>query len=338
MWDAFGFEFINFYLIPGLVLGCIYALGAIGITLTFGILRFANFAHGEVMMSSAYLTYTFMALAAGLGFSVVPLVAAIPAAAVTIGIALVIDRFFYRPFRKSETIIIVMASFGMMLMVRALVPVIWGPNQITFVRGITPMKPYLDGMLLVQDKQWLIVMGTIVVMTVFSLIMNYTRIGKAMRAVSDSPDLARVTGINVETVIRATWIIGGFCAAVAGVFLAMNTQQLSVTMGFRMLLPMFAAAILGGIGRPVGAIVGGMVIGLAEELIAYPWQAAAMQVVWWISEVINATGMTEWAKAVHKEVRSTPLLSPGYKAGVAFGIMVIMLIVRPAGLFKGRVF
>ena len=338
MWDAFGVEFINFYLIPGLVLGCIYALGAIGITLTFGILRFANFAHGEVMMSSAYLTYTFMALAAGLGFSVVPLVAAIPAAAVTIGIALVIDRFFYRPFRKSETIIIVMASFGMMLMVRALVPVIWGPNQITFVRGITPMKPYLDGMLLVQDKQWLIVMGTTVVMTVFSLIMNYTRIGKAMRAVSDSPDLARVTGINVETVIRATWIIGGFCAAVAGVFLAMNTQQLSVTMGFRMLLPMFAAAILGGIGRPVGAIVGGMVIGLAEELIAYPWQAAVMQVVWWISEVINATGMTEWAKAVHKEVRSTPLLSPGYKAGVAFGIMVIMLIVRPAGLFKGRVF
>ena len=338
MWDAFGFEFINFYLIPGLVLGCIYALGAIGITLTFGILRFANFAHGEVMMSSAYLTYTFMALAAGLGFSVVPLVAAIPAAVVTIGIALVIDRFFYRPFRKSETIIIVMASFGMMLMVRALVPVTWGPNQITFVRGITPMKPYLDGMLLVQDKQWLIVMGTIVVMTVFSLIMNYTRIGKAMRAVSDSPDLARVTGINVETVIRATWIIGGFCAAVAGVFLAMNTQQLSVTMGFRMLLPMFAAAILGGIGRPVGAIVGGMVIGLAEEMIAYPWQGAVMQVVWWFSEVINATGMTEWAKAVHKEVRSTPLLSPGYKAGVAFGIMVIMLIVRPAGLFKGRVF
>ena len=200
------------------------------------------------------------------------------------------------------------------------------------------MKPYLDGMLLVQDKQWLLVMGTIVVMTVFSLIINYTRIGKAMRAVSDSPDLARVTGINVETVIRATWIIGGFCAAVAGVFLAMNTQQLSVTMGFRMLLPMFAAAILGGIGRPVGPIVGGMVIGLAEELIAYPWQGAAMQVVWWFSEVINATGMTEWAKAVHKEVRSTPLLSPGYKAGVAFGIMVIMLIVRPAGLFKGRVF
>ncbi|MEC8274272.1 MAG: branched-chain amino acid ABC transporter permease, partial [Pseudomonadota bacterium] len=337
MWDAFGFEFINFYLIPGLVLGCIYALGAIGITLTFGILRFANFAHGEVMMSSAYLTYTFMALAAGLGFSVVPLVAAIPAAVVTIGIALLIDRFFYRPFRKSETIIIVMASFGMMLMVRALVPVIWGPNQITFVRGITPMKPYLDGMLLVQDKQWLIVMGTIVVMTVFSLIMNYTRIGKAMRAVSDSPDLARVTGINVETVIRATWIIGGFCAAVAGVFLAMNTKQLSVTMGFRMLLPMFAAAILGGIGRPVGAIVGGMVIGLAEELIAYTWQSAVMQVVWWFSEVINATGMTEWAKAVHKEVRSKPLLSPGYKAGVAFGIMVVMLIVRPAGLFKGRV-
>ena len=181
-------------------------------------------------------------------------------------------------------------------------------------------------------------MGTIVVMTVFSLIMNYTRIGKAMRAVSDSPDLARVTGINVETVIRATWIIGGFCAAVAGVFLAMNTQQLSVTMGFRMLLPMFAAAILGGIGRPVGAIVGGMVIGLAEELIAYPWQGAVMQVVWWFSEVINATGMTEWAKAVHKEVRSKPLLSPGYKAGVAFGIMVVMLIVRPAGLFKGRVF
>ena len=315
MWDAFGFEFVNFYLIPGLVLGCIYALGAIGITLTFGILRFANFAHGEIMMSGAYLTWTVMAIAGYAGLTLHPLVAMVPATLLVILLFLGTDKFFYKPFRKADTIKVVMASFGMMLIIRSAVQVIWGPNQLTFVRGIAKPNPVLSdlssdiGMLLIiPNKHLFIFAGTVIIVIALSYLLNRTRIGKAMRAVSDSPDLAHVTGIDVDKVIRATWIVGGICATAAGVFLVMDVQMLETTMGFRMLLPMFAAAILGGIGKPYGAVFGGLVIGLAEELSAYPW------------------------------IGDTPLLSPGYKTGVAFAIMVIMLIVRPQGLFKGRSF
>jgi branched-chain amino acid transport system permease protein len=315
MWDAFGFEFVNFYLIPGLVLGCIYALGAIGITLTFGILRFANFAHGEIMMSGAYLTWTVMAIAGYAGLTLHPLVAMVPATLLVILLFLGTDKFFYKPFRKADTIKVVMASFGMMLIIRSAVQVIWGPNQLTFVRGIAKPNTVLSDvsndigmMLIIPNKHLFIFAGTVIIVIALSYLLNRTRIGKAMRAVSDSPDLAHVTGIDVDKVIRATWIVGGICATAAGVFLVMDVQMLETTMGFRMLLPMFAAAILGGIGKPYGAVFGGLVIGLAEELSAYPW------------------------------IGDTPLLSPGYKTGVAFAIMVIMLIVRPQGLFKGRSF
>ena len=316
MWESFGFEFVNYYFIPGLVLGCIYALGAIGITLTFGILRFANFAHGEIMMTGAFLTWTFLEISnLLLGFYIHPLVACTPAIFIAIPLALSVDRYFYKPFRDSPTIIIVMASFGMMLIIRSLVQVIWGPNQITFVKGIAKPNGFvrdistsMDIMLLVPSKHLFIILGTVVIMLAFNYMLSSTRIGKAMRAVSDNPDLAKVTGIDVEQVIRATWIVGGFCAVMAGVFMAMDTQFIMSTMGFRMLLPMFAAAILGGIGRPFGAVLGGLVIGFAEELSAYPWFGDG------------------------------PLLSPGYKSGVAFSILVLMLIFRPSGILKGRVF
>jgi branched-chain amino acid transport system permease protein len=315
MWDSFGFDFVNYYFIPGLVLGCIYALGAIGVTLTFGILRFANFAHGEVMMTGAFLTWTIMIVLREAGLDLHPLLAAIPALALTIPIAMGIDRAFYRPFRERETIIVVIASFGMMLIVRSIVQVIWGPNQLTFVKGIAKSNEALRDitdswgiMIKMPDKHLWIIGGTVVIMLVFNYILTRTRIGKAMRAVSDSPDLARTTGIDVEAVIRATWVIGGFCAVAAGVFMAMDTQFIESTMGFKMLLPIFAATILGGIGRPFGAVAGGLIIGLAEELSAYPW------------------------------IGDAPLISPGYKSGIAFSIMVVMLIVRPSGLFRGRLF
>ena len=315
MWETFGFEFVNFYLIPGLVLGCIYALGAIGVTLTFGILRFANFAHGEVMMTSTYLTWEFKMALASLGLVVHPLIGAIPASICAIILALIIDRYFYRPFRSAPTIMIVIASFGMMLVIRSLVQVIWGPNQITFVKGIAKPNSFLNDLtsswdltLLIPNKHIFILFGTLIIMLFFNYLLSKTKIGKGMRAVSDNPDLAMVSGIDVENIVRATWIVGGFCATAAGVFMAMDTLFVESTMGFRMLLPMFAAAILGGIGRPFGAVAGGLIIGLAEELSAYPW------------------------------LGDGPILSPGYKSGVAFSIMVLMLIIRPSGLFKGRVF
>ncbi|MEO1199477.1 MAG: branched-chain amino acid ABC transporter permease [Pseudomonadota bacterium] len=294
-------EFINFHLLPGIVLGSIYAIGAIGVSLTFGIMRFANFAHGATMTFGAYLTMTFVWWT---GFH--PLVV-LPAAMVLTGLLAVgMDRAFYKPLRASHAVILVMASFGLMLMLRSLIQLVWGVQIETLIPGIQRPIVFFDA-LRISPRHIMIIGGAVLLMIGVHYLLAYTKTGKAMRAMSDSPDLARVTGIDTEAVIRATWFIGAGLAAAAGTFLAMDTH-VETQMGFKILLPVFAAAILGGIGRPYGAMAGGLVIGIAEEISTYSW---------------FGTG---------------PLVPPGYKAGVAFAIMVAILIWRPSGLFRGRVF
>jgi len=293
-------DFINFYLIPGLVLGSIYSLGAIGITLTFGILRFANFSHGETMTLGVYFAWTLVQVT-GLH----PLVVMPVAMVLTVVMALGIDRVFYKPLRKAHVIILVMASFGLMLMIRSVIQFFWGVQLKTVLPGI--QMPYIIGdFLRIAPKHIMIMIGAVVLMLVIHYLLTHTKIGKAMRAMSDSPELARLTGIDTEKVVMTTWIVGAALACAAGVFLAVDTH-VETQMGFKLLLPMFAAAILGGVGRPYGALVGGLIIGLAEELSSYHW------------------------------IGTGPLLNPGYKAGVAFAIMVGMLIWRPTGLFRGKV-
>ncbi|HEY8014584.1 MAG TPA: branched-chain amino acid ABC transporter permease, partial [Dongiaceae bacterium] len=289
------------YLIPGLITGCIYALGAIGVSLLFGILRFAHFAHGDVMTLGGYLALTFVWW---LGW---PVLAAIPLA--MIGTALVavgLDRAFYRPFRRRPTIISVIASFGVMLMIRSAIQLIWGVEPMQYKAGIE--RPIiLFGQLRLQERHiWMIAITAVLVLALH-LMLSRSRIGRAMRAVSDEPDLARVTGISTERVILVTWLVGGALAAVAGVFLGMDSK-IDSYMGWDMLLPIFAAAILGGIGSPMGAAAGGLVLGLIEELSTYNW------------------------------IGENPLVPPDYKLGLAFAIMVILLIWRPTGLLRGRQF
>ena len=294
-------EFINFYFIPGVVLGSIYALGAIGLTLTFGILRFANFSHGESMTLGVYFAWSLVQFT-GLH----PLVVAPIAMLLTVIVALGVDRVFYKPLREAPVVMMVIASFGLMLMMRSVIQFFWNVQLKTVMPGI--QMPYVFGdSLRIAPKHMMIIAGAVVLMFAIHYLLTYTKIGKAMRAMSDSPELARLTGIDTEKVVKATWIVGAALACAAGVFLAIDTH-VETRMGFKLLLPMFAAAIVGGVGRPYGAVAGGLIIGLAEELSSYPW------------------------------VGTTPLLNPGYKAGVAFAIMVGMLLWRPSGLFKGRVF
>ena len=294
-------DFINFHLMPGIILGSIYALGAIGISLTFGILRFANFAHGEYLTLGAYFAFTLVQLTGWHPLAVLPLVMILTAA-----VALGVDRVFYKPFRARPAIMLVIASFGMMLMIRSAIQFSWGVQLKALVPGI--QRPYiLFDALRISPKHMLIIGSALVLMLAVHLLLSRTKIGKAMRAMSDSPELARLTGIDTEMVIRATWVVGASLAAAAGVFLAIDTH-VETMMGFKLLLPVFAAAILGGIGRPYGAMVGGLIIGIAEELSSYAW------------------------------LGDGPLLAPGYKAGVAFALMVAMLIWRPSGLFRGKVF
>ena len=278
-------------LIFGIVLGSIITLGAVGLSLLFGILRFANFAHGDMMTVGAYLALVFVA---GLGW---PIYAAFPMAlAGGAVVAIAIDRVLYKRLRRTAPVILLISSFGVALMLRSLVQLIWGPQSLVYEPGIQfPLEIFG---LRIKPDHLVILAGVIILVILLHLFLQYTKMGKAMRAMSDNMDLAEITGIETERVIMWTWALGGALAAGAGIFLAMDTR-LQPFMGWNMLLPVFAAAIMGGIGRPYGAIAGGMTVGIAEEM-------------------------------------STLFFSPAYKSAVAFALMVIILIVRPTGLFGGR--
>jgi len=285
-------EFFNDYILSALVLGSIYALGAIGISMIYAILRFAHFAHGDMLTLGAYLAFDQVD-----GLSWHPVLAIPLAMLLAAGIAVGIDYAFYRPFRKSRPIIMVIASFGIALMLRSVFQLYWGIDD----QYYWAIQPPLEALapFAISAKHLYIGGAVVVLVSATHYLLAYTRTGKAMRAMSDDPDLARVTGIPTERIVVWTWIVGAALAAGAGVLLGMDTR-VKFDMGWNLLLPMFAAAILGGLGRPYGAIAGGLVIGGLEEL-------------------------------------STIVIPGDYKSAVAFGVMVLVLIFRPQGIFKGRV-
>ena len=277
-------------LIYGVVLGSILSLGAIGVSLTFGILRFANFAHGDLMSLGAYLAFTFVVILKWPFW--LSLVLACGATGI---IAIGVDGLVFRNLRRRPPVILLISSFGVALILRSLIQLIWGGEQQVYRRGIQRSITWAG--LSIKPDQITIVLGAIVLVLALHLFLQYTRTGKAMRAMADNVDLAQVTGVNTEQIVMWTWVLGAIMACAAGVFLGLDTR-LHPTMGWRLLLSIFAAAILGGIGKPYGAIAGGLLLGMASEL-------------------------------------STLFISPAYKSAVAFAILVVMLIVRPTGLMGG---
>lgn len=291
-------EFINFYLIPGITLGSIYALGAVGVSMIFGILRFAHFAHGDLMTTGAYIALLLVWV-----LDVSALLAMPIAMAATALVGLLLDRLFYKPLRDLPTIYTVIASFGVALILRSLIQVLWGTEAHVYSSGFQKPLIFFDS-LRIASRHIQIILTTIVIAVLLHFFLKHSRMGRSMRAVADDPELARVAGIRTERVIAFTWITGACLAAMAGIFVGLDTD-VHTNLGWNMLLPMFAAALLGGIGKPMGAIAGGLIIGIAEELVSYP-------------------------------VMGVSLLSPSYKSAVAFIIMLVLLILRPQGLFKGR--
>ena len=278
-------------LVYGIVLGSILTLGAIGVSLIYGILRFAHFAHGDMMTVGAYVALIAVSTAGLPVYAALPL--AMAAAAV---VAVAIDRAVYRRLRRTSPVILLISSFGMALILRSVVQLVWGPANRVYVPGIR--LPYQMADLRIGLDHLVIVAGAVVLVVALHLFLRHTRTGKAMRAMADNVELARITGVDPERVVLWTWAIGGALAAAAGVFLALDTR-LHPTVGWHMLLPVFAAAIVGGIGRPYGAIAGGLTIGIAQEL-------------------------------------STAVMAPVYKPAVAFAVIVVVLVVRPRGLLGGR--
>jgi len=285
-------DFLNFYFIPGVLLGSIYAIGAIGITLVFGILRFAHLAHGDLVTMGAFL-----ALGAVSVLGIDPWLALPVAMVLTALLAMFIDRSCYDYLSKRPMILTVMASLGVALMVRSVVQMVWGTDPVPYQPGVARPDDYFG--ILVRWREVWTLLAAVALVIGLEAFLRLTRWGKAMRAMSDNPDLARLCGVNNRQVRMLTWAIVGACCAASGFFLGLNTQLMSM-MGWEMLLPMFAAAILGGVGRIGGAVVGGLIVGIVEEL-------------------------------------SVLVLPAEYKAATAFAILLLILLLRPRGLFNGKV-
>lgn len=319
----------------GVVSGSIFALGGIGLTLIYGVLKFGHFAHGDMMMFSAYVAFFFLSghivgarpsdsleilpftvhdlpgadhtiwkLSFGYGLMAAMALSAVVMALLFVGI----DRAVYRPLRirKSGIVIISIASLGLAISTRASVLVFYGPNPRLYSPGIRERISLPFDIHLLADQVFILVVAVIVTALVYVLLYR-TRLGKAMRAMADNPDLARVSGINTERIIFATWVVAGALVAVAGVLLGLQAQ-LDPQIGFVLLLPLFAAAILGGIGSPQGALVGGMIVGMAQEV----------------------------AVAVHLNFIREGFPGPGYKFSIAFIILTLILLLRPRGLFGAK--
>ncbi len=278
-------------LINGLAVGSIISLVAVGLTLTFGILRLPNFAQGDLMTVGAYMTW--VSNVAGLNIWLSMIVGAIG----TVIVMLVTEVLLWKPMRnvRAQPTTLIIISIGLALFLRSAILLIWGGSNQSYD---LPILPALDIFGLKVAYYRIIAIGlSLLAIVILHFLLQNSKIGKAMRAVADNIDLARVSGINVEQVVIWTWVIAGVLTAIAGANYGLITA-VRPNMGWFLILPIFASVILGGIGNPYGAITGAYVIGIAQEL-------------------------------------SVPFLGSQYKLGIALAIIVLMLLIRPQGLFRG---
>ncbi|AFY35088.1 branched-chain amino acid ABC transporter permease [Calothrix sp. PCC 7507] len=280
-------------IINGIAVGSIIALAAVGLTLTYGILRLSNFAHGDFLTLGAYLTLLVNTLGVNIWLSM------ILATVGTVAAMLLSEKLLWskmRSIRANSTTLIII-SIGLALFLRNGIIFIWGGKNQNYN---VPVTSALDifGLKVPQNQLFVLGLAVVAILGLHYLLQN-TKIGKAMRAVADDLDLARVSGINVDQVIFWTWLIAGTLTSLGGSMYGLITA-VRPNMGWFLILPLFASVILGGIGNPYGAIAAAFIIGIAQEV-------------------------------------STPWLGSQYKQGIALLIMILVLLIRPKGLFKGTI-
>ncbi|WP_353932145.1 branched-chain amino acid ABC transporter permease [Okeanomitos corallinicola TIOX110] len=280
-------------IINGIAVGSIIALAAVGLTLTYGILRLSNFAHGDFLTLGAYLTFLVNGSDVNIWLSM------ILAAAGTVTAMLLTEILLWsrmRSIRAASTTLIII-SIGLALFLRNGIIFIWGGKNQNYDLPVIPALEF--GELRVPQNQLLVLGLAVLVIVALHYLLQNTKIGKAMRAVADDLDLARVSGINVDRVILWTWVIAGTLTSLGGSMYGLITA-VRPNMGWFLILPLFASVIVGGIGNPYGAIIAALIIGICQEV-------------------------------------STPWLGSQYKQGVALFIMILVLLIRPKGLFKGTI-
>jgi len=285
-------EFLLQSIFNGVLAGCIYALFAMGLTLIYGVLNFVNFAHGELIMWGAYFLFLLMEEPVHLPLPV----ALVPALFLTVLLGMGMDRLVFKPLRQANRLTLLIAALGLSFLLRNGAQFFFGAEIRTYGFEIKRGLRFLG--ISITPSQMAIVLTSFVCILFLYFLFHRSRLGKSMRAVSDNLELARVVGIDSKRTIRAAWVIASLLAGVGGILLALDTN-LQPGMGLINLVKAFAATLLGGVGNLWGALLGGLFIGLAENL-------------------------------------GVLIISPGYKDAIAFGIMVLMLLVRPSVLFGGR--
>ena len=323
---------LNYTIIPALSYGSQLALGAIFVTLVYGVLRFANFATGDMMsfgtMFAVLLTFYFQSLGINLGFLPTALLTIPFATIMMILYMLSIDKFVFSYYRvkKSPPVVLAMVSVGVMFVTQAIIRIIIGPFDRRFLDGekfilkaseFKEMTGLNEG-LTIKSTQVLTIVITIIVVSIMFWFLNKTKTGTSMRAYSDNEDLALLSGIDPKKVVLLTWVIAGILATVGGVLYGLD-KSYKPFVYFNNMLPIFAAAIVGGIGNPLGAFLGGYVVAFGEILITYAYKKFLTYI---LPESLEPNSLMQ-------------LLSTDYKFAVSFSILVIVLLFRPSGIFKG---
>lgn len=323
----------NYVIIPAFVYGCQLALGALGVTLVYGILRFSNFAHGESMAFGAMVTILVTWAMQSYGISIHPLPTALLALpfgiAALVFLILVTDKFVYRFYRKqrSAPVVFLIASIGVMFLYNGIIRFIIGPNDQNFNDGerfiirVSEFKAMtgLDEGIALRMTQGVTIVVSIAIVAALFWFLNRTKTGKSMRAFSDNRDLALLSGINPDRVVMIVWILTGVLATIAGTLYGLDKSFKPFTYQ-QLLLPIFASAIVGGLGSPIGAIAGGFIVAFSEIMLTYAYRKFFFYL---LPEIWMPDGLIQ-------------LLSTDYKFAVSFTILVIVLLVRPTGIFKGQ--
>ena len=323
----------NFVLLPAITYGSQLALAALGVTLIYAVLRFSNFAHGDLMsfgtMVTILITWWLQSIGITGGIMPTALIALPFGILITALLCLLIDQSVYKFYRKQKSVPVVfmIVSVGVMFTLNALVRFIIGPDDRRFFDGekfiikATEFKNLtgLDEGLAIKSTQVITIIVAIITMIILFWFLQKSKTGKSMRAFSNNEDLALLSGINPDRVVMYTWIIVGALATIAGVLYGLDKSFKPYTY-FSLVLPMFAAAIIGGVGNPLGAIVGGYIIGFSEVMLTYAYKKFLIYI---LPTSIEPSGLMQF-------------LSTDYKFAISFIILVIVLIVRPTGIFKGK--
>ncbi len=323
----------NFIIIPGLAYGSQLALGALGVSLVFSVLRFSNIAHGETMAAGAMFTilFTWWLQSFGVGFGPLPTaLLALPLGVLaTVALCLATDRTVYAYYRrvKASPAIYIIVSVGVMFVYNGLIRFVIGPGDRVISDGqrfILKARDFknatgLNEGLAIKTSQAVSVFSVFVAVAGLFWFLNRTRTGKSMRAFSNNEDLALLSGINPERVVLVAWLITGALATLAGTLYGID-KSFRPFVYMQLLLPIFAAAIVGGFGSPLGAIAGGFIIAFSELFVTFAYKRV---LAYLLPDSMAPTTLVQ-------------LLSTDYKIAVSFAILVIVLLIKPSGLFSQR--